>query len=158
MVSWNLMQFFTPEQFEHPDKIDGRLVSTLDEFRRIIGCPIIVRKPSGDWRPRPENPRTNSMHYQGWAVDVYIPGLNVIDQWIEAERSQLFNGIGLYPRGFPTGQYPGSPGLHLDIRSGSSGRWIGRADGTQLEEKFRSISIYGILLDIASKEQGFQRR
>jgi uncharacterized protein YcbK (DUF882 family) len=89
------------EAWGDPDKINPLLVYSLDALREFVGKPIIINNAY-----RPGDPGT---HGNGDAADVIIVGLSVVDQFLMAERTRLFAGIGVYP-------HWRRPGLHVDIR------------------------------------------
>lgn len=102
------IKYFKKEEFNHPDMVSYNLLHRLDQFREFVGKPIIIHSDfrSGD----------KGQHGKGLAVDIHIKDMHVIDQFLCAEKSGLFTGIGVYPNWF-------NPGLHLDIRSGNNARW-----------------------------------
>ena len=112
-IDWDKVRFFKPSErwgSNHVSneeallRVDPILVYSLDELRRRAGRPIIlsnaVRNDKGT-------------HGKGLAADVVITGLDVIDQFLLAEKSGLFTGIGIYP-------FWNRPGLHLDVRPKSN--------------------------------------
>lgn len=105
---WKSVKHFRPSEFKYPDELDRNLVRALDRFRELCGKPIVVHS---DYRPD-----DGGQHGLGEAADVHVKDMHVIDQFLMAERSGLFVGIGVYPNW-------NSPGLHLDIRRGASARW-----------------------------------
>jgi len=110
---WNQLRYFSRfENWGDPDKMDFRLLKTLDRLRAFVGHPCIIHcGTQGQHSP-------NSLHYQGLAVDCHFVNVSLIDQWLAAERFSEFTGIGLYPEWQ-------NPGLHLDIRKTNiRTRWI----------------------------------
>lgn len=104
---WKL-KYFKPSEFQYPEKMDDELLIYLDMLREEVDKPIIIHS---DYRPGDKG-----QHGLGLAVDIHIKDMNVIDQFLCAERTGLFKGIGVYPRW-------NNPGLHLDIRKGKNARW-----------------------------------
>ena len=104
------------------------LIYSLDVLGELAGSTIIVN--SGY---RPNDP--GSTHRNGDAADIVITGLSVIDQFLLAEKTRLFSGIGVYP-------FWNRPGLHLDVRplraNQHGPRWGRNAAGVYvgLDEKF----------------------
>ena len=102
---WRTIKHFKPEEFNYPDEFINNggfvLLQKLDEFREFVGKPIIIHS---DFRPGDKG-----QHGKARAVDIHIKGMHVIDQFLCAEKSGLFTGIGIYPNW-------NNPGLHLDIR------------------------------------------
>ena len=101
---WESLKYFKPSEFRYPDEMIKRFyfLQRLDEFREFVGKPIIIHS---DYRPN-----DRGQHGLGRAVDIHIVGMNIIDQFLCAEKSGLFSGIGVYPCW-------NNPGLHLDVRN-----------------------------------------
>lgn len=85
------------------DYMNPLLGLKLDALREYVGKPIIIHEGYAE-----SGHSENSAHYFGNAVDLHIEGLNLIEQYLVAERF-LWGGLGLYPEW-------NTPGLHLDIR------------------------------------------
>ena len=103
-IDWSKVKHFKrTEAWGDPDKINPLLVYSLDALREFTGRAIIINNAY-----RPDDP--GSTHENGDAADVVIVGLSVVDQFLMAERTRLFSGIGVYP-------YWNRPGLHLDVRA-----------------------------------------
>lgn len=134
-IDWSKVKHFKrTEAWGDPDKINPLLVYSLDALREFTGRAIIINNAY-----RPDDP--GSTHKNGDAADVVIVGLSVIDQFLMAERTRLFSGIGVYP-------FWNRPGLHLDVRSlqphQHGPRWGRNAAGiyVALDAKFlRSIQF-----------------
>ena len=107
-IDWESLKYFKRSEFKHPDKMNRFLIYRLEEFRRRIGHAIVIHS---DYREGDKG-----YHGKGDAVDVHIKDIPLSYAYILAERSGLFNGIGIYPAW-------NHPGLHLDIRSGDGARW-----------------------------------
>jgi len=105
VVDWKKVKHFDKnENWGDVSRVDPFLIYSLDVLREMAGRPIIIHcayKKSGH--------SNNSQHYHGKAADIHIKGLNVVDQYLIAEKCGMFNGIGVYP-------FWSSPGLHVDIR------------------------------------------
>ena len=91
------------------------LISALEELRRLAGGPVIVT--SGYRCPKHNalmGGAKNSLHVQGKAADVQIPGLTVKEMYELACQVEGFKkgGLGVYPEGF----------IHVDVRD-EPGRW-----------------------------------
>lgn len=107
-LDWCDVSYFRPSEFKFPNEINRFLVFRLDEFRKLIKKPIIIHS---DLRPGDKG-----THGSGDAVDVHVEGIGLLDAYLLAEKSGLFNGIGVYPNWH-------NPGLHLDMRYGAPARW-----------------------------------
>ena len=125
---WGTIKYFKPKEFSYPDNVSRELIRALDRYRVLVGKPIIIHS---DYRPKDDG----SQHALGLAVDFHVKGMSVIDQYLLAEKSNLFTGIGVYPDW-------NNPGLHCDIRvvKGNDfparwGRW-GEKDYVALNEDF----------------------
>ena len=79
---WKNIKYFKQSEFKYPDKISQELVIYLDEFREAIGKPVIIHS---DYRPNDKG-----QHGLGLAVDIHVPNVNVIDQFLVAEKMGLF--------------------------------------------------------------------
>lgn len=129
-TDWSKVKFFKPEEFNEPDKMDPMIVYSLDRLREIVGRPIIINKDEGTYRPGDKG-----QHGLGKAVDGFILGLSLIDQFLISEKTRLFSGLGLYP-------YWNRPGLHWDVRDlqphEPAARWGRNAAGiyVKLDAKF----------------------
>ena len=106
MVDWSKVKHFNKnENWGDWKKVDPWLIYCLDALREIANRPIIIHCAYAE-----NGHSDNSQHYKGKAADIHIKGLNVVDQYLIAEKSNLFNGIGVYP-------FWNNPGLHIDIRN-----------------------------------------
>jgi len=102
-IDWEKVKHFKrTEAWGDPDKINPLLVYSLDALREFTGRSIIINNAY-----RPDDP--GSTHKNGDAADIVIVGLPVMDQFLMAERTRLFAGIGVYP-------HWRRPGLHVDVR------------------------------------------
>lgn len=104
---WKL-KYFKPSEFKYPEKMSDELLIYLDKLREVVDNPIIIHS---DYRPNDKG-----QHGLGLAVDIHIKNMHVIDQFLCAEKTGLFKGIGVYPTW-------NNPGLHLDIRNDKNARW-----------------------------------
>lgn len=119
MTEWNRVRHFTPEEFIHPERVDIRLVYTLDHMRHDAdkerkasgrnGIFITINETLAD---RPDNP--SSWHPRGCAADyviwdaiIRLP-LPILEQY-EIARNYVWGAIGIYP-------FWNRPGLHSDTR------------------------------------------
>lgn len=121
MIKWEKVKYFKPSEFRHPDKLEPLLIYSIDRLRELAGKPIIV---NSDYREG-----DTGQHGQGKAIDLVIKGMHVIDQFLLAEKSRLFAGIGIYP-------FWNRAGLHVDIRdlkpNQSAARWLRDEKGIYL--------------------------
>ena len=101
-TDWNKVRFFKRSEFSAPDQLDPLLVYSLDALRDAAGKAI---KINSDYRPGDPG-----QHGLGKAADIVIDGFSVIDQFLLAEKTRLFAGIGIYP-------FWNRPGIHVDIRT-----------------------------------------
>lgn len=102
MIDWSKVRHFERSEFSHPDKLDPLLIYNLDALRVAAGKPIII---NNDYRAGDPG-----QHGLGRAADIVIVGLSVVDQFLIAEKTRLFAGIGIYP-------HWNRPGIHVDIRT-----------------------------------------
>ncbi len=101
----NINSYFSDTELTCND-MNSELIERLYRLRRYIDREIIIHSGyrKGD----------SGQHGKKKAFDIHIEGLNVIDQYLIAERFG-FNGIGVYP-------YWNNPGLHIDVRN-QHARW-----------------------------------
>lgn len=103
MTDWSKVRFFEPWEFlGYADEMSPLLIYSLDALRKFVGRPIRINNAF--------RPGDNGTHGRGEAADIVITGLHVVDQFLMAERTRLFAGIGCYP-------HWNRPGLHLDVRA-----------------------------------------
>lgn len=100
-TDWNSVQYFKKSEFTDPDKMNPELIKALDIYRRLVGNPVIIHSSyrEGD----------SGQHGKGNAVDIHVKGISLIDAYLLAEKTGLFNGIGVY-------SWWNNKGLHLDVR------------------------------------------
>lgn len=131
MTDWTKVVFFQREEWvKNPDRVHADLVYATDEYRRALGRPVVILVAVDSAGHEPD-----SAHYPtasepwGMAVDLYAPGVLLVEQWLAAERITAFCGVGLYPH-WTKQTAPGIreriPGLHLDIRPKPEHPLIGR--------------------------------
>lgn len=102
--------FYKGEKWGDPMMMACDIIFALEEFRGILrkkypGASIAVHcgYDTGGHA-------TDSMHYQGLAVDIHVIGVPLVEVIRLAMDSGLFDGIGCYPCW-------DSPGVHLDKRN-----------------------------------------
>ena len=126
-INWEYVRFFKPTEFVSPELMSPILIYALDALRAKVGRPFIVHSSyrGGD----------EGTHGKGLAVDGHFDGVPLIDQFLAAEKSLLFGGIGLYP-------HWNNPGIHVDVRNVTKekggARWGRNAAGVYvaLDSKF----------------------
>lgn len=71
------VEFFSPNEFDHPEMMNGSFLLGLDRWRALCGFPIYI---TGDGRTEEEhrrlytpNPAPDSAHPKGLAVDCKLP-------------------------------------------------------------------------------------
>lgn len=101
-TDWSKVRFFKKTEFSGPDQLDPLLVYGLDALREAAGRSIKINSDYRDGDP--------GQHGLGKAADIVIDGLSVVDQFLLAEKTRLFAGIGIYP-------FWNRPGIHVDIRA-----------------------------------------
>ena len=102
-TDWTKVRHFKKsENWGDPDKMNPLLIYSLDALRELAHSIIIINRGYC-----PNDP--GSTHKDGDAADVVITGFSVMDQFLLAEKTRLFSGIGVYP-------FWNRPGLHLDVR------------------------------------------
>lgn len=133
---WVDIKYFKKSEFNNPDLMQRSTVFLIDEFREFVGASIIINDDARIGSGK-------SQHYFGKAVDIVIVGLNVLDQYLMAEKFGKFKGIGIYP-------HWNRPGLHLDNRGGDPGRWLAYKsdDGKQRYTALNSENIKRYVIPI----------
>lgn len=127
LTNWARVRYLTREEWrEDPDRVNPELVYLLDDFRAAVGKPVILHEV---WASSGHLP--GSSHYTGDAVDCHVAELNLIDQWLAAERFP-FVGIGLYP-------FWVQPGLHLEVRPSGEVPSRGRRWWRDAEGRYRPL-------------------
>jgi hypothetical protein len=75
------LQFFSPDEFKHPEKMDVELLQLLDFTREDAGTPFYI---TSDYRDPEHNERIGgspySLHIQGNAVDFVTNGCRARDK------------------------------------------------------------------------------
>lgn len=132
---WEKIKYFKREEFgPNADKMSAQLIYALDHLRHICNRPIRINSAY-----RAQDP--GSTHSAGLAADIVISDLSLMDQYLVAEKTGLFSGIGLYPCW-------GKPGLHLDVRKLKKGelgkRWIRDKKGDYIALNSVNIKACGI--------------
>ena len=97
---WVEIKDFCPEEFGAED-MSTRLIYTMQDMRNYVGRRINVH--SG------YRPGRTGYHPLKMAADIDIVGLDVIDQYLIAEKFDALNGIGVYP-------FWNNQGIHVDVR------------------------------------------
>lgn len=103
---WDQIKHFTKdENWGDSSLINLELIKELDALRDYLKTAIVITSGTkGTHEP-------TSNHYTGYAVDVVVPGRNLLDTWIDANRF-AFTGIGFYPGWTYESKVVG--GLHLE--------------------------------------------
>lgn len=133
--------YLSRSDFKYPDRLDFKAVQGLDKLTGILKSrPVVL----SDWRaPDPESP--NSQHQYGKAIDTTWPGTDPELVISEAEKLDLFGGLGLYVN------EAGTVSFHFDSRamkaSGEPARWGGvitHPYDVALQEHVRRTEYVGI--------------
>ena len=101
------------------------LIRALNDMDFYTGFKVVCHcLYDGDRKP-------TNYHYRGMAADLHIAGVHPLEQWMFAEKLNLFGGIGIYGP-----DVWNNPGLHVDIRNRQVGaRWAFRAENRRLEPR-----------------------
>lgn len=106
-MDWTKIKYFSKdENWGDISKIQDDLIYRLDKMREYAGRPFIIHcayELTGHSK--------NSYHKLGMAVDGHFKDINLIDQFLIADKFFGDAGIGIYGR-----DVWNNPGLHLDIR------------------------------------------
>jgi len=131
---WEHLRYFSKDSkidnWGDYDKIDSKLLYSLDDYRHELGCPVYITSGTGGVHA------PGSSHPLGFAADIISPIFmkhrSLFDMYLIAEKYG-FTGIGIYPKWEFNKVVCG--GLHLDRRilqmqedgtyNYRSARWIG---------------------------------
>ena len=149
-LPWLLIQHFSIPEFEgHTNEISGALVLALELFREKLKKRINI-SPS-NWGIHSEH----SWHYRikdrnkfAQAIDVF-PHCNLAYAFMTAIKTNLFNGIGVYPYWSWKNKHL-SGGLHLDIRNTKDIKmwWVDQNNKYHYLKNWRDIySLFTTLLE-----------
>ncbi len=102
-ADWNFLHNFSEAEFGYPLLMDATLMHRLDVMRSWVGKPFVIHASYAT-----EGHSTDSLHYEGKAVDGHFVGLTAIEQYMAAEQFN-WGGLGFYPAW-------NNPGIHVDTR------------------------------------------
>jgi len=123
--NWEKVRWFGPqEKWGDPCKMRVDLIMYMDALRHYLGHPIHV---NSGWR------ETGDRHPSGGAMDGYIQGVCLIDQFLLLERypdHDKILGLGLYP-------HWNTPGVHIDMVK--PGRWLAYTECIGKDEQGKPI-------------------
>ena len=97
---WTLMRHFTPEEFDHPEKMSHAMLLRLERVRRYAKVPM---KVTSDYRD-PKDDDDNSAHTRGLAVDIACTTSRDRFAIVNAALAVGIKRIGVYDRH-----------IHLDV-------------------------------------------
>lgn len=150
-LEWAALSFLKKTDFQSPDQLQLSIVNALDTF---IGQLKLKPDILSDYRPwTASNP--NSQHSRGLAIDVAFGALNPLDTLAAAEKSGLFDGIGIYRN------EKGAISFHFDKR-GSKARWGGiithplDPDTGQTSKQIEYVSLQAVI-DLIKKKSAICR-
>ncbi|MCV6589688.1 MAG: hypothetical protein OIF57_11730 [Marinobacterium sp.] len=117
-MDWDDVNWFNPSEFPGGvlDHVEGALIMALDDFRALLGQPIVPSPVPGGWCRNDGS--TTSRHYAverlSDAGDIF-PQCDIRTALLHALGCEWFGGIGVYldttgPSGKPEAM------LHLDMR------------------------------------------
>jgi hypothetical protein len=117
---WKNVRYFKKHEFPNWEKTAKSLIFAWDAFRHEAGKPVIIHCA---FEPRARG----GYHPRGEAADGHVVGMHLLDQFLIAEKLDIFGGIGVYT-------WWDNPGLHLDVgkamrRWGSVHAWTEDDDG-----------------------------
>jgi hypothetical protein len=150
-LEWAQLSFLKRSDFSSPDNLQLSIVKALDTF---IGQLKVKPDILSDYRPwTASNP--NSQHSRGLAIDVAFGALNPLDTLSAAEKSGLFDGIGIYRN------EKGAISFHFDKR-GSKARWGGvithpvDPDTGKTSKQIDYVSLQAVI-DLIKKKSAIRR-
>ena len=114
VTDWATIRHFEAAEFQKDSaKVHPDVVELLDEYRDTLGRPVVILVAWDEATGHVED----SAHPKGLAVDFYVPGVALVEQYLWAERFR-WHGIGCYPwwrKQVAPGVYERIPGLHCDL-------------------------------------------
>ena len=132
MTDWDKIKHFKKTEFSGYDKMDSRVIETMEKLRVFLNAPIVIHEAYAT-----KGHANGSKHYLGKAVDFHVKDMRVIDTlWgIETflEVNDLTNksGLGMYLDW-------NSIGFHLDLHAINKKRRWGRI---KFEDEIRMVSL-----------------
>ena len=109
-ADWNYIHNFLESEFDEPMLMDSTLIHKLDVMRSWVGKPFVVHHSYAT-----DGHSTDSMHYEGKAVDGHFVGLSAVEQYLLAEQIN-WGGLGFYPFWINKNTGEKIPGIHVDTR------------------------------------------
>jgi hypothetical protein len=110
------LQFFSPDEFKHPEKMDVELLQLLDFTREDAGTPFYI---TSDYRDPEHNERIGgspySLHIQGNAVDFVTNGCRARDKRLY--QKELYQIVYALMRNVER-MYPDDRKLQLELVQG----------------------------------------
>lgn len=142
--------FSKGEKWGDPMMMACDIVFALEEFRGILRKKYSGASISVHCGYDTDGHATDSMHYQGLAVDFHVIGVPLLEVVRLAIESGLFDGVGCYPNWK-------SPGVHVDKRNLAQKAdvyWIERKEtkGTGQYDYFHDRAAYLAAVEQAIKE------
>lgn len=92
-MSWDF-RHFSPDEFDHPERMDRELLARLDYARTQAGIPFVV---TSDFRPD-ENDELDSAHEIGKAVDIRAHDGRTRWRVVKAAINAGIKRIGVYDK------------------------------------------------------------
>lgn len=145
-VRWDLLRYYSAADFNHPEKLDHKVVNGLDLLAdRLHVKPV----PIDDFRVSSKNP--TSQHLLGRAIDFVVPGVDSLTVFREIRALKRFSGYGIYTN------EKGAQSFHVDVRVDRTpedpavwGAWKDRKAGITSWQ----YTSAGFIIDLLKKTPG----
>lgn len=130
-IDWAKIQHFTSDEWPDGvlDRVEPRLVVSLDRFRKLYGAPVYPSTDPEAWVRTSGSP--TSRHFaigrKSDAGDCFLGG-DIREAFQVAAGMRIFGGIGLYFDTF--WQKKPQPMIHLDLRKSEVQVWWVRIGGS----------------------------
>ncbi len=90
-VDWSKFEYYKPEDFKHPEKLDREVVYGLERVAGVLGVKAIILS---DYRVVSDI--SKSQHGLGKAIDFTYPGVDSVVVLDTIRDINCFSGYGLY--------------------------------------------------------------
>lgn len=109
-VEWSALQFYEPDDFKHPEKLQASVVYGVDHLAQILNRKAVILS---DFRVLSLGPTGKpSQHSLGRAIDLSYPGIDSMTVLAAIKETGRFSGFGAY-----INLETGGISFHVDTRT-----------------------------------------